>query len=200
VKRAGRPGPAKASPFCGLAEETQRVKRSWADIRPPHAEEDELMMRVRRAQREQAPQQEIEEEEMMMRVRRAQREQAPHDDSATIVCDGSGGYRADLRGWAGAPCGIEGCVRGHEESHARDWLGRWPNGCKNPDGSNKPDGSMIPLGGDGYAAFLKASECTAYTFEEGCIQPLLDAASGDCRTTLQAHQTDTQAQKGSYCG
>ena len=119
--------------------------------------------------------------------------------AATIVCDGSGGYGVDLGGWAGAPCGIEGCVRQHEESHARDWAGRWPNGCKNSDGSNKPAGSQIPLGGPGYAAFLKRSECSAYTVEEGCIAPLLAAATGGCRATLRAHQTDTQNQKASYC-
>ncbi len=136
----------------------------------------------------------------MMRPRDAASDRLPHDDSATIVCNGSGGYRADLRGWTGAPCGIEGCVRGHEESHARDWLGRWPNGCKNDDGTNKPDGSMIPLGGPGYAAFLKASECSAYTFEEGCIAPLIAGASDTCKPTLQAHQTDTKSQKASFCG
>ena len=119
--------------------------------------------------------------------------------AATIVCDGSGGYGVDLGGWAGAPCGIEDCVRRHEESHARDWARRWPNGCKNSDGSNKPAGAQIPLGGPGYAAFLRQSECDAYTVEEGCIAPLLAAARGGCRTRLRAHQTDTQNQKASYC-
>ena len=79
---------------------------------------------------------------------------APHAGSATIVCDGSNGYRVDMGGWAGAPCGIAGCVRRHEEQHIADWQGRWPNGCK-----NKKNGDTIPLGGAGYAAFLKASEC-----------------------------------------
>ncbi len=36
----------------------------------------------------------------------------PRDDDATIVCDGRGGYRVlILDGWAGAPCGLEGCIR-----------------------------------------------------------------------------------------
>lgn len=123
----------------------------------------------------------------------------PQAGSATIVCDGNGGYRVDLGGWAGAPCGIEACVTRHEESHIADWEGRWPNGCKNADGSNKPDGGAIPLGGAGYAAFLKQSECDAYTVEEGCISPLVAGASGACKTTLEAHLADTQNQKTSYC-
>jgi hypothetical protein len=124
---------------------------------------------------------------------------APRNGSATIVCDGAGGYRADLRGWAGAPCGIEACVQRHEESHAADWRGRWPNGCKNPDGTPKPYGSAIPLGGAGYAAFLKASECTAYTVEETCVTPLLTGASATCRPQLQSHLADTRAQKAANC-
>jgi hypothetical protein len=97
----------------------------------------------------------------------------PHQNDATIVCDGSGGYRADLRGWAGAPCGIEDCVRQHEESHARDWAARFPDGCV-----GKPDGGDIPLGGPGYAAFLRQSECTAYGVEVGCLRPKLQAITG----------------------
>lgn len=115
--------------------------------------------------------------------------------SATIVCDGSGGYRADLRGWSGAPCGIEGCVRRHELSHAADWKRRWPNGCK-----GKKDGDAIPLGGKGYAAFLKQSECTAYTVELRCIRNVI-AKNKDkgCRKTLKDHRDDTRRQRRSYC-
>ena len=49
-----------------------------------------------------------------------------------------------LNSWAGAACGIEDCVRRHEQSHATDWAGRWPDGCK-----GKKDGDTIPLGGAG---------------------------------------------------
>ena len=114
--------------------------------------------------------------------------------AATIVCNGSGGYRVQLNGWAGAACGIEGCVRQHEQSHATDWAGRWPDGCK-----GKKDGDQIPLGGDGYAAFLKQSECTAYGVEENCISPIEKTATGTCKGTLTAHLKDTQAQKAKYC-
>lgn len=120
--------------------------------------------------------------------------------AATIVCDGSGGYGVELNGWAGAPCGIEACVRRHEESHASDWATRWPNGCKEADGTNKPAGAQIPLGGAGYAAFLKQSECDAYTIEETCISPLIGPASAACKPTLRSHLTDTQTQKASFCG
>lgn len=118
--------------------------------------------------------------------------------AATIVCDGRGGYRVAMNSWAGAGCGIEACVRRHEQSHATDWRRRWPNGCK-----DKADGADIPLGGAGYDAFLKASECTAYGVEESCITPLYNAAVRGrtaCEGTLRTHLTDTRAQKASYCG
>lgn len=125
------------------------------------------------------------------------RDDRPHQGAATIVCDGSGGYRVALNSWAGAACGIEGCVRRHEESHATDWRRRWPQGCK-----DKANGAAIPLGGPGYADFLKTSECTAYGVEESCIAPLLAAATRDhtpCEATLRSHLADTRTQKASYC-
>jgi hypothetical protein len=125
------------------------------------------------------------------------RDRRPHDGAATIVCDGSGGYRVAMNSWAGAPCGIEGCVRRHESSHATDWLRRWPNGCK-----DKADGADIPLGGPGYDAFLKTSECTAYGVEESCIAPLLATATRDhtpCEARLRTHLADTRTQKASFC-
>jgi len=119
----------------------------------------------------------------------------PRDDSATIVCDGKGGYRVDLEGWAGAPCGLEACIRAHEESHMADWKGRWPDGCK-----DKADGAQIPLGEPGYDAFLKASECRAYTAELACNGRLLDAAKGDCVKTITDHRKADLAEKKRYCG
>jgi len=102
-----------------------------------------------------------------------------------------------MNGWAGATCGIAECVRKHEESHASDWKGRWPDGCK-----DKADGDQIPLGGTGYAAFLKRSECTAYGVEERCIAPKAAAAARGktaCEVTLRDHLADTRTQKGTYC-
>lgn len=118
----------------------------------------------------------------------------PHAGDATIVCDGKGGYRVDLGGWRGAPCGIEGCITAHESQHISDWQGRWPDGCK-----DKPDGGQIPLGGAGYDAFLKSSECKAYTVELSCAQGLLASATGDCKTKVQNHVTDTDSQRKHYC-
>ena len=134
----------------------------------------------------------VEYEEQVARVPRPA---APHAGSATIVCDGSNGYRVDMGGWAGAPCGIAGCVRRHEEQHIADWQGRWPDGCK-----NKKNGDTIPLGGAGYAAFLKASECSAYGIESSCITPLKNAATTEpCKTRLKDHLEDTERQKKSFC-
>ncbi len=118
----------------------------------------------------------------------------PHDDSATIVCDGKGGYRVSL-GWAeNATCGIKECVRGHEQSHANDWKKRWPKGCK-----DKPDGGDIPLGGPGYDEFLKASECRSYTGEVPCGQKLLKKATGDCKDTVKEQLDTWKSRKASYC-
>jgi hypothetical protein len=124
----------------------------------------------------------------------------PHQGAATIVCNGSGGYRVHL-GWAATfGCGIESCVRDHEQSHITDWVGRWPNGCKNADGTSKPDGTRVPTGGDGYDAFLRRSECTAYTGEVPCEERLVAGASAECRPRLQAVLDDTKRQKTAYCG
>ena len=119
----------------------------------------------------------------------------PRADSATIVCDGKGGYRVDLQAWAGAPCGLETCIRAHEESHIADWKGRWPDGCK-----DKANGAKIPLGGPGYDDFLKASECRAYTAELACNGRLLDAAKGDCVKTITDHRKADVAEQKQYCG
>jgi len=138
-------------------------------------------------------------EVMRMAPARLAQDDLPHNGSATIVCNGRGGYRVSMGSWAGATCGIAGCVRRHEESHIADWQGRWPDGCKNADGTPKPDGSTIPLGGPGYNTFLRQSECTAYGVEERCVQGLLRNASEGCRATLRSHLTDTQNRKNGYC-
>jgi len=119
----------------------------------------------------------------------------PHAGAATIVCDGSGGYRVQLNSWAGAKCGIEACVRKHEESHAADWRKRWPEGCK-----GKADGDQIPLGGPGYDDFLKKSECDAYTTEVPCEEAALAGASKECKPYVQNILDDTKAQQKKYCG
>ena len=127
------------------------------------------------------------------------RAELPHAGSATIVCDGRGGYRVDP-GWAAtATCGIGRCVTLHEQSHITDWKRRWPDGCKNADGTAKADGATIPLGGPGYAAFLKASECTAYGVEIPCEEGLLAGASDACKPTIQTVLDDSRRQKTSFC-
>src|SRR6266850_3918214 len=118
----------------------------------------------------------------------------PHQGAATIVCNGSGGYRVQLNSWAGAKCGIEDCVRRHEESHARDWSKRWPNGCV-----GKADGDQIPLGGPGYDDFLKKSECDAYTTEVPCEEAALASASKECKPYVQGVLDDTKKQQKKYC-
>lgn len=123
----------------------------------------------------------------------------PHNGSATIVCDGRGGYRVSM-GWAAsARCGIRECVRRHEESHITDWQRRWPDGCRNADGSAKRDGTAVPTGGDGYAAFLRRSECTAYRVEIPCETELLASAPEDCRDYIQHILDDSRRQERHFC-
>ncbi len=122
----------------------------------------------------------------------------PQQGSATVVCDGLGGYRVALNGWAGAPCGIVNCITIHEQSHITDWMARFPLGCKNANGTNKPDGTAPPTGGPGYAAFLRASECSAYTAELTCIEGN-NRTDGDCPRLVALHLADTARQKARYC-
>jgi hypothetical protein len=131
---------------------------------------------------------------------RLDHDKRPHQGAATIVCDGAGDYRVALNSWAGAPCGVEACVRLHEESHAADWRKRWPDGCKNADGTPKPDGADIPLGGPGYDEFLRKSECDAHTVEIPCEQAALDGASKDCKPYVQSVLDDTREQQKKFCG
>lgn len=121
----------------------------------------------------------------------------PHFESATIACVG-GDYVVKLNDWGGKPCGISDCVTVHESSHIDDWRGRWPSGCKKADGSNQADG-YLPTGGDGYADFLKKSECTAHTKDLDCAEAKLAAATGDCKTKLEKYVKLTRDQKAGYC-
>lgn len=125
----------------------------------------------------------------------------PLTGGATIVCDGAGGYRVSLGSWAGAPCGIEGCITQHESSHIVDWVRRYPKGCFEADGTTpKPDGTAVPTEGtQDYADFLKASECTAYTTELTCVTALAPTTD-DCKDRVKAHKDDTAKQKAKYCG
>jgi hypothetical protein len=105
----------------------------------------------------------------------------------------------DLGGWASAPCGIVDCITKHEQSHISDWVGRFPNGCKNGDGTPKDDGTPCPTGGDGYDAFLKRSECTAYGVQQPCEEALWTGASGDCKNKVKSVLDDTKRLKASFC-
>jgi hypothetical protein len=64
------------------------------------------------------------------------------------------------------------CTQAHEEQHIADWKARYgKNLC-----SGVSDGSL-PVGGDGYADFLRQSECKAYRIGKACRQKLLETAS-----------------------
>ena len=114
------------------------------------------------------------------------------------MCDGKGGYRPQLNSWAGKPCEISSCVVAHESSHAADWKARWPKGCE-----GKKDGDAIPLGGDGYDAFLKTSECTAHTRDLERAAELIKKYEGkkdtDCVKKLKDYEKLTQEQRKAFC-
>ena len=113
---------------------------------------------------------------------------------------GAAGTASSIRAWAAtATCGIGRCVTLHEQSHITDWKRRWPDGCKKAAWTAKADGATIPLGGPGYAAFLKASECTAYGVEIPCEEGLLAGASDACKPTIQTVLDDSRRQKTSFC-
>ena len=123
--------------------------------------------------------------------------------SATIVCDGEGGYEPDLRGHSKATCRMDECVFYHEGIHSSDWLERWPNGCKTKKGNPRPKGAKIPLGEkEGeipYADFLNASECSAWDVTRRCVEHHLPHAEGDCVKKLEAELKGAKAQIEHYC-
>ena len=73
------------------------------------------------------------------------------------------------------------CTQAHEGSHIADWKGRYgPNLC-----SGVPDG-QLPVGGPGYADFLRQSECKAYKVGKACRQNLLTTAAAADKPAIQA--------------
>ncbi len=86
------------------------------------------------------------------------------------------------------------CTQAHEESHIKDWKDRYGEDlCK-----SVPDGSL-PVGGDGYAEFLRQSECKAYNAGKGCREKLLKNATDTDKATIQRaidrDNTQLKAQK-----
>jgi hypothetical protein len=73
------------------------------------------------------------------------------------------------------------CTQAHENSHIQDWKDRYGDNCC----SGVPDGSL-PLGGDGYAEFLRQSECKAYRVGKACRQNLLTTAADADKPAIQA--------------
>ncbi|NEQ33684.1 MAG: hypothetical protein F6K04_22255 [Leptolyngbya sp. SIO4C5] len=124
----------------------------------------------------------------------------PEQGSATIQCDGSGGYEVVLNNWAGAACGTEGCVRIHEQSHISDWQAKWPTGCQGqargylPKG-DPPDNPLMTV--DEYNAFLKKSECKAHTADLACAEAL--PQTGGCEQTVKDYIKLTKEQKANWC-
>jgi hypothetical protein len=73
------------------------------------------------------------------------------------------------------------CTQAHESSHITDWKARYgDNLCV-----GVPDG-QLPVGGPGYAEFLRQSECKAYRVGKACRENLLRTAPAADRPAIQA--------------
>jgi hypothetical protein len=124
----------------------------------------------------------------------------PKNGSATIKCDGSGGYEILYGNYQNATCGTKDCVTKHESSHMKDWKAKWPNGCKNqPKGylpkGDPPDEVLMTVAE--YNAFLKQSECTAHTVDLACANALPQPAG--CEQTVKDYIKLTSDQKKNWC-
>lgn len=128
------------------------------------------------------------------------RKRRPQQGSASIQCDGSGGYEIIYGGWAGATCGTKACVTAHESSHMADWKAKWPNGCVGqakgylPKG-DPPDNPLMTA--DEYDKFLKDSECKAHTVDLACAEALPKPAG--CEKTVEDYIKLTREQKANWC-
>ena len=131
----------------------------------------------------------------------AEEKPSPRQGSATIQCNGAGGFEIVYGGWGGATCGTKDCVTAHESSHMADWQAKWPNGCTGqargylPKG-DPPDNPLMTAAQ--YKAFLKDSECNAHTADLNCAQAL--PKSGNCKKTVDDYIKLTEDQKRHWCG
>ena len=73
------------------------------------------------------------------------------------------------------------CTQAHEESHMRDWKGRYGADLCN----GVPDG-QLPVGGADYGEFLRKSECKAYRAGIACREKLLTTASDADKPGIQS--------------
>ena len=122
--------------------------------------------------------------------------------SATIVCDGKGGYMPDLGAYSKAVCGLDECVFYHETVHCDDWRERWPNGCKTKKGKPRPKGAKVPAGTSDdaeYMAFYHGSECSAFDVTRRCIEHIIPHAEGDCKKKLEAELKTAIASRDYHC-
>jgi hypothetical protein len=98
-----------------------------------------------------------------------------YQDDATVVCDGAGGFRPDLRAAANFRCGLPDCTERHERSHIHD-LNSNPKTrdiCNGRKDGDEPDYSkhMKP---DEQVAFAKKTELKAYKVSLACVKKLLE--------------------------
>lgn len=98
----------------------------------------------------------------------------------TVVCDGKGGYRVDMKGKDILM--QASCLRKHEESHIEDFNKTCPVGCK-----GQPDGTPHPLNTprcppfekiEDWISWRSETECKSYAIERACLKELYNSASG----------------------
>lgn len=72
------------------------------------------------------------------------------------------------------------CTQAHESSHMQDWKNRYGDDLC----SGVADGSL-PVGGEGYAEFLRQSECKAYAVGKACRERQLPTAPEADKPAIQ---------------
>jgi hypothetical protein len=125
---------------------------------------------------------------------------SPYNGSATIKCDGNGGYEIVYNGWDSATCGTKDCVTTHENSHISDWKAKWPTGCNGqakgylPKG-DPPDNPLMTV--PEYNVFLKDSECKAHKADLKCAKSL--PKPNGCKNIVEDYIKLTETQKKKWC-
>ena len=127
---------------------------------------------------------------------------SPYNGSATIQCDGGGGYEIVYNSYATAQCGTKNCVGIHEGSHITDWQAKWPTGCQGqvrgylPKGDPPHDNPLMTVAE--YKAFLKDSECRAHTADLQCAESLNKIPG--CEQIIDDYTELTRKQRKNWCG
>lgn len=112
--------------------------------------------------------------------------------SATVLCDGKGGYRVDLGMYGNMPCGIRDCTNKHEHSHIDDLKPH--DACKDIANGELPE---VPNPDQ----FRRASECKASRdVEMPCLTRKARAREPGCAPVLDPMKKKVCNDIENWCG